>query len=143
MGTTTPYNEQYNPQADPTPAAGTDTSTTTTGIRQPADTGSEPEEPEERRAFIGELVSFKPLPSVGGAARAAIVMDVHKTDGTVDLKVFNGYGQSTTDVRDVASADSEKPGTFKFVSPPAAPTASASSAAPTTSAAAPTPTTTP
>lgn len=113
MGTPTPYNEQYNPQADPAPDAGTDSSS---DAEQTAS-------PEVRKALIGELVRFKPLPSVGGAVRSAVVMDVHEKAGTVDLKVFNGYCQSTTDVREVESSDSETPGKFTFVSQQQAQTA--------------------
>jgi hypothetical protein len=52
-------------------------------------------------ATLGDIVYFNAPAALGGPQRAAIVIELHD-DGTADVRVFNGYAQSTTDFQNVA-----------------------------------------
>jgi hypothetical protein len=60
---------------------------------------------------LGDTVNYNP--SLTEPVRAAVVIEVH-SDGTVDLRVWGGYCQGSTDLEKVAQSDWGDPGTFFY-----------------------------
>jgi hypothetical protein len=62
--------------------------------------------------YLGDTVNYAPR-TAEVATRAAVIIETH-SDGTVDLRIFGGYCQSTTDMQNVPQSDWGDPGTFFY-----------------------------